>query len=297
MNQLNISLSNLKKFFILFFITFHFCFLACCDSEKSTINRGHRWFDRGKFSSAVQTYSQAIKINPSNPDSYYFRGLAKLKSEDKEGAKADFTVTINMNPNYLGAYINRGIIFKDEGNLDKALEDFNKALELKPDEYKTYLIRANVWFQKGDFEKAIDDSSFVIKNNPLMAVAYRDRADAYYWKQNYEETIKDYKRAIELNPKDSFAYNNLAWILSTCEDEKYRDGKSALLYAKKAVDLNPNPVNLSTYAAAYAENRMFEDAVKIMKKIVFDEKNLVEKNSKYLNLFLNHQPLREKPGD
>lgn len=278
-------------------IPFIFFFLVCCDSEKSTVNRGHRWFERGQFIYAVNTYSHAIKINPSNPDTYFFRGLAKFKSGDIEGAEEDFTVAIKIKPDYVGAYINRGIIYKDKGELDNALADFNKVLELKPDDYKIYLIRANAFFRKGDFDKSIADCSIVINNNSKMAIAYRDRADAYYWKRNYLEATNDYLRAIELDQKDSYALNNLAWILSTCEDEKFRNGKKALIYAKKAVDLNPSPENFNTLAAAYAENNIFEEAVKIMQKIVPVAKDQKEKAETYLNFFKNHQPLREKPGD
>jgi tetratricopeptide (TPR) repeat protein len=286
-----------KKYLILSFMSSIFCFLVCCDSEKSTINRGHRWFDRGKFDYAIQTYSQAVKINPENPDIYFYRGLAKFNAKDIEGAEVDFTRSIKLNPMHVGAYINRGLLFNQKGEFDKALSDCNKAIELKPNEYRAYLVRAEVWFYKRDFDKSIDDCNFIIKNNSQMAVAYRSRADAFYWKQEYKNAIRDYLKAIELNQKDSLAYNNLAWILSTCEDEKFRDGKRALFFAKKAVDLNPSFINLSTLSAAYAENSMFEDAVKVTKKIVFVEKDLNEKNKKHLKLFQNHQPLREKPGN
>ena len=198
---------------------------------------------------------------------------------------------------HVGAYINRGLLFNQRGEFNKALSDCNKAIELKPNEYRAYLVRAEVWFFKRDFDKSIVDCNFVIKNGPQMAVAYRDKADAYYWKRDYKEAIRDYSKAIELDQKNSLAYNNLAWILSTCEDEKFRDGKRALFFAKKAVDLNPSFTNLSTLAAAYAENNIFEEAVKIMEKIVPVEKDQKEKNEKYLKLFKNHQPVREIPGD
>ena len=264
MNALNIFTKYQKKDLILSFVPFIFFFLVCCDSEKSTINRGHRWFERGKFEYAVRTYSQALKDNPTNPDIYFFRGLAKFNSKDILGAEADFTMTIKLNPMHVGAYINRGLLFNQRGEFDKALSDCNKAIELKPNEYRAYLVRAEVWFYKRDFDKSIVDCNFVIKNNPQMAIAYRGRADAFYWKLNYAEAIRDYLKAIELDRKDSYAYNNLAWILATCEDEKFRDGKKALIYAKIAVDLNPSPANLSTLAAAYAESNIFEEAVKIM---------------------------------
>ncbi len=100
-----------------------------------------------------------------------------------------------------------------------------------------------------------------------------------------------------MDQKDSYAYNNLAWILATCEDQKFRDGKRALIVARKAVDLKPSSINCSTLAAAYAENGIFEEAINIMKKIESVDKDEKEKNEKYLTLFKNHQSVREKPGE
>ncbi len=164
----SISLLTLRNYFVLLILSFIACFSYGCDSEKSTIARGHRWFDRGKFDYAVQTYSQALKNNPTNPDIFFFRGLAKFKSEDIVGAEADFTMAIKLNPMYVGAYINRGLLFNQKGEFDKALSDCNKAIELKPNEYRAYLVRAEVWFYKRDFDKSIVDCNFVIKNNPQM---------------------------------------------------------------------------------------------------------------------------------
>ncbi|OGP50211.1 MAG: hypothetical protein A2Y79_07850 [Deltaproteobacteria bacterium RBG_13_43_22] len=294
MKEINVYTQNLKKVFFLSIISFT-CFLIGCNSETSAINRGHRWYDRGKFNNAVQTYSHALKINPSNPDAYYFRGLAKYKLQDIEGAEADFSMAIKLNPTHIGAYINRGHLFNQRNEFDKALSDCNKAIGLSPNEYRAYLVQAEVWFYKRDFDKSIADCNFVLKNNPQMAVAYRDRADAFYWKLNYSEATRDYLKAVELDQKDSFALNNLAWILATCEDEKIRDGKEALVFARKAVDIDPSFANLSTLAAAYAENRMFDEAVKIMKKIVSGEKDQKAQKEKYLKFFQSQKPIREKP--
>lgn len=140
----------------------------------------------------------------------------------------------------------------------------------------------------------------VIENDPKASIAYRGRADAYYRKNDYRKSIKDYLKTIDIEPRDSFAYNNLAWIFSTCADAKFRDGEKALQYSQKAVELDPSPYNLSTLAAAYAENDKFGKAVKILKELIDHKKEsngLKEKLESYLNLFQRNQPLREEGRD
>jgi tetratricopeptide (TPR) repeat protein len=80
----------------------------------------------------------------------------------------------------------------------------------------------------------------------------------------YERAIVDYSDAIRIDPKNDLAYNALAWLYATCRDPKFRDGKKAVENATKACELAgwKNEGWMDTLAAAYAESRNFESAVK-----------------------------------
>jgi hypothetical protein len=66
-----------------------------------------------------------------------------------------------------------------------------------------------------------------------------------------------------LDPRDGAAYNGLAWILATCPDAKYRDGKRAVEAARRSGELSGwRGVNApGTLAAACAEDGDFDAAV------------------------------------
>jgi tetratricopeptide (TPR) repeat protein len=106
------------------------------------------------------------------------------------------------------------------------------------------------------------DYNKVIKKNPKDFAANLCRGKAYYREGQYDMAISDYTKAIELYPKDDTHYNNLAWILATCPDAKYRNDVEALKLANKAVEIKSVASNLDTLAAAYAEMGNFEDAIK-----------------------------------
>lgn len=275
------------------------CLLFACSSEESDIQRGHRYIDRKDYAKAIQNYSFALKENPSNPDIYFYRGFARMKAGELVAAIDDFSMAIRLNPNYFEAYIDRGSIFKQINKIDEAISDYDKAIELKPNEPQALLARADMLFSKHLYDKAISDYDTVIKINPKASIAYRGRGDAYYQKNDYQNSIIDYQSTIDLNPKDSFAFNNLAWIFSTCFDETLRDAEKALQYSKKAVSLDPSAHNLSTLAAAYAENNNFNEAINILKKLIDERQDNDEvkvKLKRYLTSFKNHKPLRVKAG-
>ncbi len=254
--------SNKKLYLLLFFISI--LLLFACSAEKSILERGHRLMHKKDYARAIVSYSSVIKINPSSSDAYFYRGVAWMRTK----------------------------------NIDNALSDYSKAIELQPDDFQVYLYRADIYFNKKLFNKAIYDYTFFIRYNPDKPDAYRERGDAYYHNQNYQKAIEDYSKTITLDPNNSFAYNNLAWILSTCVDPNFLNGSMALNYIEHAIKLDRSIYNLSTYAAVYAENKRFDEAIEIMKEIVNSpgiDLELKGRFREYLILFQNHKPLRELP--
>jgi superfamily II DNA or RNA helicase len=97
-------------------------------------NRGVAKSDLGNHYGAISDYSEAIRLNPNDPDNtsiyYYNRGRAKADLEDKNGALIDYTEAIRHNPNNGEIYYHRGIIISGLGDKSEALANFYKATAL-----------------------------------------------------------------------------------------------------------------------------------------------------------------------
>jgi tetratricopeptide (TPR) repeat protein/serine/threonine protein kinase len=52
-----------------------------------------------------------------------------------------------------------------------------------------------------------------------------------------EEADKAYRKLLEMAPQNAVSHNNLAWLLATCPEPKFRDTGRAIAEAKKAVEL------------------------------------------------------------
>lgn len=105
---------------------------AWYDNDKTLLEQGKQQYNQGGFDQAIKLFTDSIKINPSRPDTYYWRGLALLAIKQNDRALADLSETIRLAPDFAGGYVSRGLLYSNMGKLDKAIADFDEALNLDP---------------------------------------------------------------------------------------------------------------------------------------------------------------------
>ncbi|MCA9005674.1 MAG: tetratricopeptide repeat protein, partial [Planctomycetaceae bacterium] len=94
------------------------------------------------------------------------------------------------------------------------------------------------------------------------------RGTAYLKLHEYAKAKEDFETAIQSHPDSPDAYNGLAWLLATCPDESFRDGKRSLELATRNCELMMPPEwnDLGTLAAAHAATGSFDEAVRLAKE-------------------------------
>ncbi|BBO73663.1 hypothetical protein DSCW_10800 [Desulfosarcina widdelii] len=122
--------------------------------------------------------------------------------------------------------------------------------------------------QAGEYDAAIKAFTITIETVPHDYEALSNRAVAWYHKKTYDRAIDDATRALEINPYYSVGANQLAWMLATCPDPRYRDGTRAVALAEKVVQRFPEANFMDTLAAAYAEAGNMEAAVRVQQMAV-----------------------------
>ncbi|MBD2770708.1 tetratricopeptide repeat protein, partial [Iningainema sp. BLCCT55] len=92
----------------------------------------------GNKKGALESFDQAVELNPNYAINYFARGIVRNDLGDKKGAIEDYNQALRLNPNYDQAYGNRGNARRDLGNKKGAIEDYNQVLRLNPNDALAY---------------------------------------------------------------------------------------------------------------------------------------------------------------
>lgn len=100
--------------------------------EVSLKDKGNEFFKAGNYLKAAALYTQAIKLDPSNPTLYSNRAAAFLHLVKLSKALADAETTITLNPQWEKGYFRKGCVLEAMERYDDALVAFQIALQYNP---------------------------------------------------------------------------------------------------------------------------------------------------------------------
>jgi TonB family protein len=153
------------------------------------------------FDRAIDSFSHAQEIAPTNANAYDGRGLAKSNKGDNDGAIADLNVAITLDPRSARAFNNRGFAKSRNSDIDGAIADYTEAIRLNGAYTLAYINRGRVKAKKNDLEGAIADFTQAITLEPNNAAAYFDRGRARQRRGETSAADLDFTRATTLDPK------------------------------------------------------------------------------------------------
>jgi tetratricopeptide (TPR) repeat protein len=133
----------------------------------SLVLNGMAYLSRSDPTKACDEFSKALKIDPLDPNLYYFRATSRMMLNDFQGAILDLDFSIALNnppkPSYL---LTRGAAFAITQSYKEALRDFSMLISLYPDYSQAYFNRGFIYRMQGSYARALHDFEAYERLNP-----------------------------------------------------------------------------------------------------------------------------------
>jgi tetratricopeptide (TPR) repeat protein len=169
---------------------------------------------RAEWEAALDSYSQALRLQPDHYLSLLASGMILVDLERDELAAAMLTAAIAVNPKITLAYVERGESCVRQGKPELAKADFATALKLNANLAKQYVGRSHAYYMRQDWDRAIAESTRAIRLDPDLSVAYGERGNVHSRKGDWDRAIADYTEAIRCDPQFVNAYRARALIFA-----------------------------------------------------------------------------------
>ena len=155
-----------------------------------------------QYTNAINSYTTAIKIAPTNPFVYLNRATTRAEMIDFIASldNAYQRISIESDPSQqLHSNITRTY------NYDEAIADLAEAIRLYPNFAYAYYNRANLLALSGKLPEAFDDYTKAITLNPNFAEAYYNRGVIQIYMKDTRKGCLDISKAGELGIDDAYA--------------------------------------------------------------------------------------------
>ena len=218
----------------------------------------------------MEKYQKAIELAPQFAKAHFELGMELLAAGKAKQAVPRLGEALRHNPHHAEAHRQLGLLMLNSGRASLALPQLRATLKERKEDPQAH-------YEVG------------------LCLARLGR---------YEEAIASYREAMRLRAEWPEAANQLAWLLATCPDEKFRNGEEALRLASRGVGMTQRRQTffLDTLAAAEAESGRFDAALATQKKAIEQAKALGDEKltaelEKRVAVYSQKKPFREERAE
>uniref|UniRef100_A0A7N6AJC7 J domain-containing protein n=1 Tax=Anabas testudineus TaxID=64144 RepID=A0A7N6AJC7_ANATE len=205
----------------------------------------------GRYPEAQSVASDILRMDSTNADALYVRGLCLYYEDCIDKAVQFFVQALRMAPDHEKARLacrNAKALKskKEEGNqafknnnYEAAYQLYTEALKIDPNNIKTnaklYCNRATAGAKLNKLNQAIEDCTSAIKLDDTYIKAYLRRAQCYMDTEQYEEAVRDYEKVYQTE-KTSDHKHLLKMAQLELKKSKRKDYYKVLGVGKNATD-------------------------------------------------------------
>jgi tetratricopeptide (TPR) repeat protein len=173
----------------------------------------------GKWEEAINEYSRAIAVDPSNGATYEGRAKAHYMLGEHEQAMRDYgrALEVQETPRL---YMKRGHVLLQLGRFAQADQDYHRAISLGSTSPTAYEGIGDAHRLQGELDEAIRNYTVAVgPNDDGWWAAYYFRGTSYFRLRQFQRALEDFQRVIVLQPHNGHAYfarGVIRWLGGQC---------------------------------------------------------------------------------
>ena len=269
------------------------------EAENVKIALAGAYLRAGNYDESIKLYKEIIAKQPRNASAYANLGLAHGgKGEWKEEIE-NYKKAISLNPKDPIVHYNLASAYEKRNQDQDASREYQTVLKIKPGDLEATSKLADIDFKNKRYGEAIRVYEKILKSSPRKASIHANLGFAYGELKKYKLSSEYYEKAIKYGMKDSQVHYNLAYTY-----DKLGRKKEAIREYEYVASSHPNMDVLDILAEYYTDEKQYENAIKIYKKMiainpkrataysglgyVYGLRNDIDKEIEYYKISLRH---------
>jgi len=272
------------------------------DTVEVYLNLGRLFREQGKLEKAIRIH-QSIILRPSLPREFRILSLMNLGADYKkaglwERAVETFKEAIKIDPNNLSAHIGLEKLYEEEKNWEESYMIQQKILKLSKSSDKSALAFIQVkmgeeYLQKGDSKQALRRFQTAIHLDDTCTPAYLYCGDIYLEKEKLDKAQEVWEKMINLGLRFSFlGYIRLEKLAEKLQNDALLEGICSSVLRERPYDVRTR----IAFANYYHKTNQFAKAMEQVDAILRFKPHLAEIHKYIINLILEDDKKEKKLG-
>jgi tetratricopeptide (TPR) repeat protein len=186
-------------------------------------NVGDILYNKGFYPEAINYYSSALKLKPSDSQVQSCLVVSLLRDGKKEQARNmvdEMVEKYKTNPSILADGVT---LLLNLGEKEKAVLWLSRLKKLSPSLPKGQQLTGMIAEQDGNLKEAISDYSLAFNGDPSDLTTARLLGNLLIRQKLWEKAIVHFRKALVSHPNEPYLLERLGTLLVTCNDPKLRD--------------------------------------------------------------------------
>ena len=197
--------------------------------------QGNRFLDQGKLIAAVESYRQAVVLDPDSADAHTSLGFALQQTGDLVAAQQALTRALELQTDSFDAAYLLGQVCASLQQPAQAAAHFATALALQPTFEPLYGELCQVQSKTGAWDAAQDTVAIGLQRFPSNASLHLFQGNLHTQARQWPAAMAEYAEALRLDPHLSEAHGNMGAAFQAQEN-----WQQALAQYEQALRLDPH---------------------------------------------------------